>query len=161
MMRALAAVAGTLCVLWFGGCGLVSLLWSGGTERAPSETAAFVLADEVLPDGYSPADLSYLREQREGDRVTGYLWRVATGGGGRRGSARIATHLGVLACVEGDRATEAARFSYLHHEPLGCVGDKPILRELSRTREQDELALGQPIRPPKGIEDDPGVERAS
>jgi hypothetical protein len=159
-MRALAVVAGTLCVLWFGGCGLVSLLWSGGNQRAPSNTAALNLAREVLPGGYSPPDLAYQREQRDGDRVTGYLWRVATGGGGRT-STRTPTHLGVLACVQGDRATEAARFSYLHHQPRGCESGTPVLEAVSRTREQDEGALGQDIQAPQGIEDSPEVARAS
>jgi hypothetical protein len=159
-MRAVAVVAGTLCVLWFGGCGLVSLLWSGGNQRAPSDTAARNLSAQVLPGGYSPADLAYVRRQRDGRSVTGYLWRVATGGGGRT-STSTPTHLGVLACVQGDQATEVARFSYLHHQSRGCEGGTPVLEEASRTREQDERALGQEIQAPQGIEDSPEVARAS
>lgn len=150
-MKLAGLAAAIFCLLVVGGCGLVGLLWGGGPQYPASELAALGMARRVLPAGYSGADLSYRRVLRSGGQVTGYAWRVATGGGGAT-TARRATHLGVLACVRGEQATGAVRFSYLHWQPAGCNTPEPLLAQRSRTPEQDARALGQPIQGPTGVE---------
>lgn len=72
------------------------------------------------------------------------------------------THLGVIVCLQGERATEAVRFSYLHWEPEGCEGGRAALHRVRRTPEEDAARLdGAFVSPPLGDEGEPAVVRVS
>jgi hypothetical protein len=49
---------------------------------------------------------------------------------GNVGTSMVATHTGVAVCLHGDRATDAARFSYLQFRPA-CQGGRVDLLPLS------------------------------
>jgi hypothetical protein len=52
--------------------------------------------------------------QRPGEYVFRVVYQTSDG---NVGATLAATHIGVAVCMRGDRATQAARFSYLHFEP--------------------------------------------
>lgn len=133
---------------------VVAALTVGGCTRSESEQAGLGLAVRALGSGVSPTDLEYRREV-EG----GFVWRLAPRPAGSAGDNPRPTHVGVIACVDGDRATEAVRFSYLHWQPQGCQGGRAQLRRVRRTAEQDVRELGTFISPPRRMEDDPALER--
>jgi len=127
----------------------------GGCGRSESEQAAHDLAVRALGGNAGSVDLEYRREV-EG----GLVWRFApTPLSSAGANAPRPTHLGVIACTEDDRATEAVRFSYLHWEPERCQDGRARLRRVQLTAEQDARRLDTFISPPRGIEDDPGLGR--
>jgi hypothetical protein len=132
---------------------LVALLGAGCT-RSPSEQAALELAARAAGGGLDTYGLDY-RTEIEG----GYVWRVAPRPLGSKGDLPHPTHLGVVACIEGDTATEAVRFSFLHWEPSRCEGGHAKLRRVQVTPAQDAKRLDTSIAPPRGDEDDPELHR--
>lgn len=157
-MRFIAAFVGVLALLVVGGCAVLALLPTG--DISPAKQAAWTLTERVLPADRTPADLIYLETYRDRSRVVGYGWRIGAGEGGRTG-LRTPTHLGVLTCVRGERATEAVRFSHLHWQPAGCAGGKARLERGPRTPEQDERALEDRIGGPDAMGRSEALERAS
>ncbi len=158
--KPLLIAAVVVAVLTLGGCGAVGL-WLIVAPQAPaSEPAARDLAEQVLPPGFTTADLRYRRELRSGDEVIGYAWRLARLLIGSRLGERRPTHIGVLTCVRGDEATGAARFSHLRWEPAGCEGGEPRLRRVQRTPEQDDEGIAGSIGRASEIELSDAVERA-
>lgn len=119
-----------------------------------SEQAALELAGRALGGDASYADLEYRREVKDG-----FVWRFAPTPLSSAVNLSRATHLDVIACTAGDRATEAVRFSFLHWEPEGCEGGRARLRRVQRTPEQDARRLGDFIAPPRGVDGDPALNR--
>jgi len=64
------------------------------------------LAARALGGGVGSVDIEYRREVENG-----FVWRYAPSPLSS-GDLPRTTRLGVIACVDGDRATEAVRFSY-------------------------------------------------
>jgi hypothetical protein len=60
---------------------------------------------------------------------------------GNVGSSMFATHIGVAVCMRGDRATDAARFSYLHFRPA-CQGGRVDLRAQETSAAADRARDG-------------------
>lgn len=127
-----------------------------GCARSSSEQAALDLAERSLGGGLSSVDLEY-RHEVDG----GYVWRVAPRPLGSSGDVPRPTHLGVIACADGDAATEAVRFSFLHWEPERCGDGRAVLRRVSLSPEEDARRLDAFISPPRGIEGDPGLHRVT
>jgi hypothetical protein len=160
-MKALVATSVLLgVVVLFVSCGALSLLFPAGPGRPRAEISATALAERVLPAELSAVALNFQQEVRTGGEVTGYRWRVAPAVASS-GTSVSPTHLGVLTCVRGERAVEAARFSFLHWEPAGCEQGRPVLREVVHSPEQDERDLGSEIGPPGELERSDRVQRAT
>jgi hypothetical protein len=67
-----------------------------------------------------------------------YVFRVvhqAAADGGVTGT-ELATHIGIAVCLRDGRATQAARFSYLHFSP-SCAGGRVDLRPVETTTATD------------------------
>jgi hypothetical protein len=134
-----------------------------GCAAPESRSSAEALSERVLPQGYTTLDLEYLRELHDGGgAVTGYAWRLAREVSAAQMSPDSPTHLGVLACVRGDGATEAVQFSYLHWDVVGCDGGRAELRRVQRTSAQDAGRIGAVIsRPTSPLESSADVRRAT
>lgn len=142
--------------------GLVAGFALSGCGAAPkSEESAEALAERVLPSGFSTLDLAYRRELKDGDATVGYAWRLARRASSARNSPPSPTHLGVVGCVRGDAATEAAQFSYLHWDVEGCADARASLRRVERTPEQDASAIGGVIGRPSTLDTSDAVRRAT
>jgi hypothetical protein len=127
-----------------------------GCGRSNSEQAALELAAQAAGGGMTSYDLEFRRELDGG-----FAWRVAPRPAGSSGDVPQPTHLGVMACVSGDQATEAVRFSFLHWEPESCEGGRARLRRVRLTPEQDADRLGTFVAPPRGVEADPALHRVT
>ena len=135
---------------------LAVALAAGGCARSDAEQAARELAARAAGEPITTYDLEFRTEVE-----SGWAWRVAPRPAGSAGDLPRATHLGVIVCVDGERATEAVRFSFLHWQPAGCERGRAMLRRARRTPEQDAKELGAFVAPPRGIEDDPALHRVS
>jgi hypothetical protein len=81
-------------------------------------------------------------EKRGGGRfVFRVVHQVSDGG---VASTMYATHLGVAVCERGDRATDAARFSYLHSRPTCRAGRVELARQETTTA-ADRARRGGPF----------------
>jgi hypothetical protein len=107
---AMAGIAFVLvgCLLVFGV--FLMLVRSIGSDASPALLSAQGMAHRLLTG----------RESIDTD-VKGsgeYVFRVVyQSSDANVGSSLFATHIGVAVCLRGDRATQAARFSYLHFKP--------------------------------------------
>jgi hypothetical protein len=120
------------CVLVFGL--FLVVLRSVGSDPSPDLLAAEGMAHKLLTG----------RESIDTD-VKGngeYVFRVVyQSSDGNVGSSLFATHIGVAVCLRGDRATEAARFSYLHFKPA-CRDGRLQLTPAETSVAQDRAAFG-------------------
>jgi hypothetical protein len=107
---AMAGIAFVLvgCLLVFGV--FLMLVRSIGSDASPALLSAQGMAHRLLT-GRESIDTDV-----ESDRE--YVFRVVyQASDGNVGSTLYATHIGVGVCLRGDRAVDAARFSYLHFKP--------------------------------------------
>jgi len=74
------------------------------------------------------------------------------------GSSLFATHIGVAVCLRGDRATEAARFSYLHFKPV-CRDGQLQLSAAETSVAQDRAAFGGEFLQGADQRDEPTPQR--
>jgi hypothetical protein len=74
------------------------------------------------------------------------------------GSSLFATHIGVAVCLRGDRATEAARFSYLHFKPV-CRDGQLQLSPAETSVAQDRAAFGGEFLQGADQRDEPTPQR--
>jgi hypothetical protein len=126
------AVLAVGCVVIFGGFLLV--LRTIGSDPSPSLLSAEGMAHRLLT-GRESIDTDV---QRDGE----YVFRVVyQSSDGNVGSSLFATHIGVAVCLRGDRATEAARFSYLHFKPA-CHDGRLQLTPAETSVAQDRAAFG-------------------
>jgi hypothetical protein len=71
-----------------------------------------------------------------------YVFRVVyQSSDGNVGATLQATHIGVAVCMRGGRATQAARFSYLHFAPT-CGGGRVILHPRETSVAADRARYG-------------------
>lgn len=147
-------------VLVVGGCGALAVLVKNASPVPAAESSARNLVEELLP-GRTSLSLSDQTELRRDSELTGYSWRIApkatpTGG---RSQPRTPTYFGVVACVEGDRATAGVRFSLLRWIPRGCDGGEPQLEREDRTPAQALGSLADQIGPPDAGDQTDALQR--
>jgi hypothetical protein len=112
---AMAGIAFVLvgCLLVFGV--FLMLVRSIGSDASPALLSAQGMAHRLLT-GRESIDTDV-----ESDRE--YVFRVVyQASDGNVGSTLYATHIGVAVCLRDGRATQAARFSYLHFSPSCTAG---------------------------------------
>ena len=120
------------CLVVFGL--FLTLLRTIGSDPSPSLLSAEGMAHRLLA-GRESIDTDV---QRDGE----YVFRVVyQSSDGNVGSSLIATHIGVAVCLRGDRATDAARFSYLHFKPA-CSGGQVRLSPAETSVAEDRAAFG-------------------
>jgi hypothetical protein len=93
--------------------------------------------------------------KRSGEYVFGVVYQSSDG---NVGGSLVATHIGVAVCLRGDRATEAARFSYLDFKP-GCRNGQLELRPAETSIAQDRAAFGGEFLRDAGQRDEPIPKR--
>ena len=121
-----------VCVVIFGG--FLLLLRTIGSDPSPSLLSAQGMAHRLLT-GRESIDTDV---QRDGE----YVFRVVyQSSDGNVGSSLLATHIGVAVCLRGDRATDAARVSYLHVTPA-CSDGQLLLSPAETSIAQDRAAFG-------------------
>ena len=101
------------CVVVLGG--FLLLLRSIGSDPSPGLLSAQGMAHRLLT-GRESIDTDV---QRDGEYVFRVVYQTSDG---NVGGTLLATHIGVAVCLRGDRATDAARFSYLHFKPACSDG---------------------------------------
>jgi hypothetical protein len=139
------------CVVVFGAFLLV--LRTVGSDPSPSLLAAEGMAHRLLT-GRESIDTDVKRSDE-------YVFRVVyQSSDGNVGSSLVATHIGVAVCLRGDRATEAARFSYLHFKP-GCRNGRLELRPAETSVVQDRAAFGGEFLRDADQRDEPIPKRIS
>jgi hypothetical protein len=137
------------CVVVFGAFLLV--LRTVGSDPSPSLLAAEGMAHRLLT-GRESIDTDV---KRSGE----YVFRVVyQSSDGNVGSSLVATHIGVAVCLRGDRATDAARFSYLHFKP-GCRDGQLELRPAETSIAQDRAAFGGEFLQDADQRDEPTPKR--
>jgi hypothetical protein len=120
------------CLVVFGI--FLALVRSIGSDASPGLLSAQGMAHRLLTG----------RESIDTDRQTDgeFVFRVVfQASDGNVGSTLRATHIGVAVCLRGDRATDAARFSYLHFKP-SCSGGRLTLTPAETSIAQDRKAFG-------------------
>lgn len=149
--------------LVLGGVGALAVKVGNAPPPTTSKTAAEKLVVQVLPRNLMVSDLSDRRELRNQGELVGYAWRISPKDdfAFSRSRPRSSTHLGILACVRGDRATDAVRFSYLKWAPDGCRGGEARLRRAERTPEEDAQINGAAVGRPSAADLSDTVQRAS
>jgi hypothetical protein len=106
-----AAIATFVVVAFAAVLGAFVLLIRGvSSDPDPALEAAQGMAHRLLT-GRESIDTDV---QRPGEYVFRVVYQTSDG---NVGATLAATHIGVAVCMRGDRATQAARFSYLHFEP--------------------------------------------
>jgi hypothetical protein len=116
------------CVVVFGA--FVLVLRSVGSDPSPGLLAAQGMAHRLLT-GRESIDTDV---QRGGEYVFRVVYQTSDG---NVGASLAATHIGVVVCLRGDAATQAARFSYLHFRPAcrdGRLGLTPAETSVARDR---------------------------
>jgi hypothetical protein len=137
------------CVVIFGVFLLV--LRTVGSDPSPSLLAAQGMAHRLLV-GRESIDTDV---QRSGE----YVFRVVSQSSDANvGSSLFATHIGVAVCMRGDRATEAARFSYLHFKPA-CRDGQLELTPAETSVAQDRAAFGGEFLQGADQRDEPTPQR--
>jgi hypothetical protein len=120
------------CVVVFGAFLLV--LRTIGSDPSPSLLAAQGMAHRLLT-GRESIDTDV---KSSGEYVFRVVYQTSDG---NVGSSLLATHIGVVVCLRGDRATQAARFSYLHFKPA-CRSGQVELTPAETSIAQDRAAFG-------------------
>jgi hypothetical protein len=137
------------CVLVFGVFLLV--LRSVGSDPSPGLLAAEGMAHRLLT-GRESIDTDV---ERSGE----YVFRVVyQSSDANVGSSLFATHIGVAVCLRGDRATQAARFSYLHFKPT-CRDGRLQLSPAETSIGQDRAAFGGEFLQGADQRDEPTPQR--
>jgi hypothetical protein len=90
-------------------------------DDKPERDAALVMADRLVTGRESLGT-----DVESPDRYVFRLVFQAAGDGGVTGT-ELATHIGIAVCLRDGRATQAARFSYLHFSP-SCTAGRLDLR---------------------------------
>jgi hypothetical protein len=148
---AMAGIAFVLvgCLLVFGV--FLMLVRSIGSDASPALLSAQGMAHRLLTG----------RESIDTD-VKGsgeYVFRVVyQSSDANVGSSLFATHIGVAVCLRGDRATEAARFSYLHFKPA-CRDGQLQLSPAETSVAQDRAAFGGEFLQGADQRDEPTPQR--
>ena len=120
------------CVVIFGG--FLLLLRTIGSDPSPSLLSAQGMAHRLL-SGRESIDTDV---QRDGEYVFRVVYQTSDG---NVGGSLLATHIGVAVCLRGDRATDAARFSYLHFKPA-CSDGRLRLSPAETSVAQDRANFG-------------------
>ena len=137
------------CVVVFGAFLLV--LRIVGSDPSPSLLAAEGMAHRLLT-GRESIDTDV---KRSGE----YVFRVVyQSSDGNVGSSLFATHIGVAVCLRGDRATDAARFSYLHFKPA-CRNGRLELTPAETSIARDRADFGGEFLQDADQRDEPTPER--
>jgi hypothetical protein len=120
------------CVVVFGV--FLTLLRSIGSDPSPGLLSAEGMAHRLLIGRES----IHTDVQSDGD----YRFRVVyQASDGNVGATELATHIGVAVCLRGDRATDTARFSYLHFK-AACNGGRVALTPTETSIAADRKAYG-------------------
>jgi hypothetical protein len=137
------------CVVVFGV--FLTLLRSIGSDPSPALLSAQGMAHRLLVGRESIAT--------DVERDDEYVFRVVFQGsdGGVAGTS-AATHIGVAVCLQGDRAVDAVRFSYLHFEP-SCRGGRVQLTPTETSAAADREAYGGDFAPGADQQDEPTPRR--
>jgi hypothetical protein len=107
------------------------LLLAGSTESDPDprRQAALTMADRLVSAQESVAT--------DTSDAGSYIFRVVfQSTDANVGTSQFATHIGVAVCLRDGRATQAARFSYLHFEP-SCHDGRLELRPAETSAAED------------------------
>ena len=112
----------------------LALVRSIGSDASPGLLSAQGMAHRLLTGRESiSTDV-----QNDGE----YVFRVVfQSSDGSVGSTEFATHIGVAVCMRGDRAVDAARFSYLHFKP-SCTDGRLRLTPAETSIAADREAYG-------------------
>lgn len=137
------------CLVVFGV--FLTLLRSIGSDPSPGLLSAQGMAHRLLVGRESIAT--------DVERDDEYVFRVVFQGsdGGVAGTS-AATHIGVAVCLQGDRAVDAVRFSYLHFEP-SCSGGRVQLTPAETSAAADRKAYGGDFAPGADQQDEPTPRR--
>jgi hypothetical protein len=133
---------------------LLSACGASEAERASQEFAM-----RAVPSELGEVELLLEREVEQDGAPAGHVWRIGLEVVGAMEDSPFVTHVGVLVCVDGDRATGSARFSFLRWEPDRCERGAPRLRRVLRTPEQDR-AFDAPVNQSTPLDDDDAIMRA-
>jgi hypothetical protein len=112
------------------------LLLAGSTESDPDprRQAALTMADRLVSAQESVAT--------DTSDAGSYIFRVVfQSTDANVGTSQFATHIGVAVCLRDGRATQAARFSYLHFRPT-CRDGQLRLSPAETSVAQDRAAFG-------------------
>jgi hypothetical protein len=137
------------CLVVFGV--FLTLLRSIGSDPSPGLLSAQGMAHRLLVGRESIAT--------DVERDDEYVFRVVFQGsdGGVAGTS-AATHIGVAVCLQGDRAVDAVRFSYLHFKP-SCRGGQVALTPAETSPAADRKAYGGDFAPGADQQDEPTPRR--
>jgi hypothetical protein len=112
----------------------VALVRSIGSDASPGLLSAQGMAHRLLTGRESIST-----DVQSDDE---YVFRVVfQGSDGNVGATEYATHIGVAVCMRGDRAVDAARFSYLHFKP-SCSDGRLRLTPAETSIAADREAFG-------------------
>ena len=120
------------CLVVFGV--FLALVRSIGSDPSPGLLSAQGMAHRLLT-GRESIDTDV---QTSGEYVFRVVYQASDG---NVGSTEFATHIGVAVCLRGDRATDAARFSYLHFKPA-CRDGRLELTPAETSIARDRAAFG-------------------
>ena len=137
------------CVVIFGG--FLLLLRTIGSDPSPSLLSAQGTAHRLL-SGRESIDTDV---QRDGEYVFRVVYQTSDG---NVGGSLSATHIGVAVCLRGDRATDAARFSYLHFKPA-CSHGRLLLTPAETSIAQDRADFGGEFQKGADQRDEPIPKR--
>ncbi|HEX5900362.1 MAG TPA: hypothetical protein VFY32_13245 [Solirubrobacteraceae bacterium] len=137
------------CVVVFGA--FLLLLRTVGSDPSPSLLSAQGMAHRLL-SGRESIDTDV---QRDGEYVFRVVYQTSDG---NVGGSLSATHIGVAVCLRGDRATDAARFSYLHFKPA-CSHGQLLLSPAETSIAQDRANFGGDFVPGADQRDEPTPKR--
>ena len=117
-------------------------------DDKPERDAALVMAHRLVTGRESLGT-----EVESHDR---YVFRLVYQGAGDGGVAgtELATHIGVAVCLRGGRATQAARFSYLHFSP-SCADGHVELRPVETPIATDRARWRGDFAPGADAQDEP------
>jgi hypothetical protein len=137
------------CLVVFGV--FLALVRSIGSDASPGLLSAQGMAHRLLVG----------RESIDTDVQTDdeYVFRVVfQSSDGNVAGTELATHIGVAVCMRGDRAVDAARFSYLHFKP-SCSGGRVQLTPAETSIAADRRAFSGNFADGADQQDEPTPRR--
>ena len=138
------------CLVVFGV--FLTLLRSIGSDPSPGLLSAQGMAHRLL----------VVRESIDTDvqREDEYVFRVVyqASGDGDVASTSLATHIGVVVCLRGDRAVDAVRFSYLHFK-AACNAGQVALTPAETSVAADRKAYDGEFVKGADLQDEPTPRR--